>query len=286
MVQGDHGPIGNHVVGHATLDSNHLQSLTKVATVDRHPAALVGGDRGEHGGQAVDGILAPPGPSGVRPGAGETHLDPHRALAAGLDAGRGGLGQQGGVGRQQVGSLPEEPFDAVEPGVDLLALVEHVGGVHHRLGDGAGQLGQDGDAALHVARTQPPQNIAVNAGPLIAVGRHRVGVAGQQQSRRTTQRRARHQIVADAGDREPRHWSKDGLQEIGHLPLVMTHGRDIDQLGRQLEEIGHITRPRRAGGGASRAFPCRGVHPPPTGGSRARMGGRTRPRHRYGGGWR
>ncbi len=151
VVQGHRRPVGDHVVGHPALDPHDLQAFAEVTAVDGDLPALVGSHRGQQRGKAVDGVAAEPGPGGVGPLPGHRHLDPHGPLAPGLDPGRGRLGQQGGVAFDQVGALPEEALDAVEAGVDLLALVEDIGGVDDRLGDGAGQFDQDGHAALHVA---------------------------------------------------------------------------------------------------------------------------------------
>ena len=77
----------------------------------------------------------------------------------------GGLGQDGGVAHHQVGALAEQALDPVVLGVDLLALVEHVGDVDRRLGDGEGQLEQHRHPALHVAGRPVPRGRRPRCGP-------------------------------------------------------------------------------------------------------------------------
>ncbi len=76
--------------------------------VDQGLALVAGRDRVDHRGGPVDGVAPHPGTGGVGPLAGEDHPHAHRALAAGLDLGRGGLAEQGDVADQQVGTQADQ----------------------------------------------------------------------------------------------------------------------------------------------------------------------------------
>ena len=104
----------------------------------------------------MDGVSAQPGPGRVRPLAAESRHQAHGALAPGLDERARRLGQDGGIGLEQLGSFAEQALDAVVTGRHFLALVEHVGHRHRRTFDRARQLDEDSDARLHVRRADAP----------------------------------------------------------------------------------------------------------------------------------
>ena len=100
-----------------------------------------------------------------------------------------------------------------------------------------------GHARLHVARPQPVQHVALDARPVVAVDRHRVGVAGQHQSLWPPERGARRHVLAHPLHLEPRHRAQQLLEVIGDGPLVMAHRRDVDELGRERQQVGHVVTP-------------------------------------------
>ena len=243
VIQPYDGAVGHHIARHAALDVHGLQALAELAPVDGHAARLVVGHPRQHLAQAMNGVAAEPGASGVGPLASDAHLDPHRALAARLDASAGGLGEDGRVARHEVGALGEEAVDPVEARVDLLTLVEDVGHVDRGRAHRASELGQHGHARLHVARAQPVHHIAVDACPVVAVHRHGVGVAGQHQTLRPPESRAGHHVVSHPVDLEPWHRPQQLLEVVGDGALVMADRRDVDKLGGEREQIGHVATP-------------------------------------------
>src|SRR5690606_27135787 len=81
-----------------------------------------------------------PRPGAVRALAGDPDVGAERALAAALDHPVGRLHEHGEVGRQPVGVLARHPGEAVARGLDLLAVVEDVRDVAHRVGHRGGEL--------------------------------------------------------------------------------------------------------------------------------------------------
>ena len=132
------------------------------------------------------------------------------------------------IGYEDIGGLGEQSGHAVEAGVDLLALVEDIGDVHRRLGGGAGQFEHHRQSRLHVGRAQAMDDVALDSGHLVAVGRHGVGVAAEQQSR-TGAVGARHQVLPHSLDVEPRHSPQQSLDVVGdvvHIEQQVVLGRD------------------------------------------------------------
>ena len=131
---------------------------------------------------------------------------------------------------------------------DLLAGVEHPRHVHRRLGDTARQFEHDGQAALHVRRSQPPQDVAVDAGtlPVPSLGpRDGVSVAGEDQSVRPTESGPGDEVVANPIDGQARHGTQAGLQVRHKGGLVEADRRNVDQFGGEGEEVRHGVPARR-----------------------------------------
>ncbi len=82
------------------------------------------------------------------------------------------------------------------------------------------------------------QAVAVDAGDLVAVGGHGVGVPGQHQPLRPTEVGAGHQVVAHPVDRQPGHRRQLGLEPVDEGALGAAHRRDGHQVGGQGEEVG------------------------------------------------
>ena len=194
-----YGGIGNDVAGHPSLDRDRLDRLPVGAAVDRRGPGLVGGQGVEDRTEAMDRVATHPRASGVGSGTGQVDLDPQRSLATGLDQALGRLTQDGAVAGQQVRPLGPQLVEPVVLLGHLLPGVEHEAQVDRRVGHGPGQLEEDGQATLHVGRTDPPQGVAVDPGLGVAVGRNRVGVPGQDQPMVAAEIGPGHQIVADPG---------------------------------------------------------------------------------------
>ena len=113
--------------------------------------------------------------------------------------------QDGYVAGQQIGAQGEEPGQAVVLPGHLFADVEDVGHVDGRVGQRGRQLEHHGQARLHVGRSETPQLIALDPGVLIAVGRDRIGVPGEDEPGWAIEPGPGHHVVLDPVDLEPRH---------------------------------------------------------------------------------
>ena len=122
-------------------------------------------------------------------------------------------------------------------GCDLLARVEDVGDVHRRRGEGAGQRELHGQAALHVRGPEAPQHVALHPCGGVPVGRHRVGVPGEDHTGAPPELGAGDQVVADPLDLEVRQCAQLGLEVVGDGLLRVALRRDVHQLGREREEV-------------------------------------------------
>src|SRR3954451_11475623 len=215
--------------------------LGVLAPVDHRPTTFPSVEDRQQASQAVNGVAAHPRPRAVRPDAHERHVEAHRALAARFEHAVGRFAQDGDVAAQQLGPIAGDVPEAVVLAHDLLARVEHVRHVDRGLVDGRRQLELHGQTALHVGRAEAPQRVAVDAGAVIVVHRHRVGVAREHDAHGPAEIRTRDQIVLVPVHREPRRGPQLRLEVVGDRLLVMTERRDVDQLGRQVEQISHPT---------------------------------------------
>ena len=186
----------------------------------------------------MNGVPAHPAAGSVGPLTRQRHLDPHGALAAGLDDPPGGLQQEGDVGVQKIGAGCGHLAQTAVNRVHLLAGIEDVGHIDYGERRIQRQFQQHGDAALHVRRADAPQHIALDAGLGVVAGGHRVGVSGQDQPPLPAQVGAGHQIVADADDiKVAAAVVQRLLDQIGNAGLVEADRRHRDQIGRQQEGV-------------------------------------------------
>ncbi len=253
VVHGQHGSVGHDVARRApgpigthdpTLDPNGLQCLAVLAAVEHRPALLVGGQPLQDRRQAVHGVAAHPWARRVGPLPVAGHRDAHGSLAPGLDGTGRRLTEERGVGHHQVGPFGEQSAQAVVLRTHLLGVVEHVGDVDGRLRHGARQLEEHGQPRLHVGGAQPPQRVGLEPGRQVGVDRHRVGVAGQRQPLRSAELRPGHEVVAQPVDDQPRGAGTQlGLEAIGEGCFVEALRRDVDQLGREPEQVGQTVAP-------------------------------------------
>src|SRR4029079_18665929 len=73
--------------------------------------------------------------------------------------------------------------------------------------------------------------------------RHRVGVTGEHGALVVTEIGAGDEVVADAIDREPRHGAELRFEPVRDLLLVMALRPDVDELGRERDEIRQVAPP-------------------------------------------
>jgi hypothetical protein len=241
VVEYDARLVGHDVAGNAALHHDGLHRLPVLTAIDDRLAARPFLHDREQPGEPVDRVASHPRSRAVGPHAGEPDLEPHRALAAGLQHRVGRFAEDGHIASQKIRPIIEQLAETVELGRDLFGRIEDVRDVDRRVVHRAGQLQHHREAALHVGCTEPPQRVAVDAGAVVAVDRHSVGVAGEHEARRTPEIGTGHQVVADAVERQPRNRQQLLLDPIRDRLLVLADRRDVDELGGELEQVGHPT---------------------------------------------
>ena len=183
-----------------------------------------------------------------------------RPLAACLDTGVGRLHQHREVGRQPVRVHPGQARQAVEARVHLLALVEHVGHVAHRLGHCRGAPQRDRDSALHVARAQAEQQRPRRAGAGGCPPRGRCPGARRPRTRSARPSAVRATTVSPSRSTR-RCASAAGRDSTASASgaLAVRLARDVDQVGGEGDDVGG---PQvEAGRRASRRLPQPGDLP-------------------------
>ena len=237
-------PIGHHVAGHPALDrAPPAGPRGSWQPVEHRLARLVGRRGRPAAGRARWMALRPiQGRAVWARSPASVDRDPHGALAAGLDDRRRSA-RPAGRRRRPAGrggrSMQLEQAAAV--GRDLLAGVEHVGHVDRRVGArcGPARASRPGRSSCRWRRGRYRRSPSMRA-PLVAVGRHGVGVAGEHQAHRRGRGRC-----GPPGCRRPGSSSSQGTRRSSRLEvgdeglLVAAHRRDVDQLGGQGEEVGH-----------------------------------------------
>jgi hypothetical protein len=163
----------------------------------------------------------------VRPFTGHMDVDPHCALTSSLDDGVRRLEQHREVGRQPVRVLAGQPQEPVPLGLDLFTVVEHVGDIAGGRCHRRGKAQHDGDPALHVGGAEAVQDAALPPGRQVVSGRDGVEVPGENDSLASPPRRARHDRVASAVDREVPKGAECHLDRVGDLLLVTALGVDV-----------------------------------------------------------
>src|SRR5690606_36275925 len=195
----------------------------------------------------VDGVLAHPCARRVRADAAGAHEGAQVPVAAALDGAVGGLAEDREVRREQVGTRPGEPGEAVEVGIHLLVVVPHPGEVDPGIGQLGGELELHGHACLHVDGAAPPQvRLAVFdevAHREVRIDGNGVDVAGDGDPLRASEVGARDDRVTDAVDVEVGQRGHRVMDEVGQVPLVAGHARDVaDRAGEVDGGLGQIER--------------------------------------------
>ena len=221
MVERQSGRVGHHVAGYTAAHRDRLQRLPVLAAVNHWCTALERRDSFEQRGQSVDGIDPHPGSSGVGPFTAQDDVQFDHALASGLHRRAGGLTQDGGVARQQVGPELEQAGQPVVLSGHFLAAVQDVGQIDRGVGHGRGQLEHHRQARFHVGRPQAPQRVTVDPRPMVAVGGHRVEVSGPHQSQPAAERGAGDNVVLDPLHLQPRRLAQPAFDVVGQWRLVV-----------------------------------------------------------------
>ena len=187
----------------------------------------------------------------VRPLPRRGDVGPQRALAAALDHAAGRLEQDGEVPGQQLGPVAADPGQPVALGLDLLAVVEHVGHVPDRAGQRRGQAELDGHPGLHVGGSATVEAEPFGMRRKIAGHRDGIDVPGQDHPLRPAQRGARHHGRAVGVHGQVRQRAQR-RRDLPRQPLLRAADRlDIGQRRGQGRAVGgkvkpHRRRPRRA----------------------------------------
>ena len=163
----------------------------------------------------MDGVDPGPGAGRVGPPARQGDLHPDGPLTAGLHQAAGGLGQNGGVGGQDLRSLGHEVMEAVVSPFDLFTGVKEVGGVDHGLGDGESQVEEDGQPPLHVDGAQPGDGVTRHLVTVRTEGRDRIQMSGQEEPTRPPESGAGQESVAVTLDVQVGRSPEVLLQVIG-----------------------------------------------------------------------
>ena len=237
----DPAGIGDDVPSDATNDLHRVQTLVVFQPVDVDDARLVAREPVEDVGGVVNGVVTQPGAGRMCRQAGQLDGDPHRALAATLDAGVGRLAEHREIGGQQFWVLPAEDTETVFVGVDLLVVVEDpadvpAGGRQRLRG---GEL--NGHPALHVAGAATPEDVlAVEDDSLTGqVVRERDGieVAGDNDAFGAALVRPGDHAIAEPLHLQVRTFAEGGLDRVGQWGLVAAHRFDVHDLGEQIGEV-------------------------------------------------
>jgi 2,3,4,5-tetrahydropyridine-2-carboxylate N-succinyltransferase len=237
IIHRDDAFIGDDIASNASANSHSIEALAVLETIDDGPRGLVITEPGKYLSGTVDSIHSHPRAGTVRAHARDGHLDPDGALAPCLDACIGRLHEDREIGFEQLGSLVRETLEAVELRRHLLPLVEHVRNITYRLHNPGGKLEGDGNSTLHVAGSEPEQQVALNAVREVAGGRHRVEMAADEHPLSAAQARPRDDRVAEPLDREVHLAPECPFDEIRETRLIMGFTRAVDKGRREREHV-------------------------------------------------
>ena len=175
----------------------------------------------------------------MRPPTAGGDLRTQRALAARLDRAVGRLAEDREVGGEPVRVLALDAAEPVALGLDLLAVVEHERQVVARLGEGRGQVGDDGVAGLHVRRAAPVEQVSPSRrlGRLSAIGTVSMWPASSTRRSRPRSRASQHGVA------RAQHLQRRGLrpqrrlQGIGQRRLLPRDAGHVDEGGAEVDGV-------------------------------------------------
>ena len=221
--------IRDDIARHPAADPDGIETFAVFETVDNGPTRNVRAKPVEDPAGRVDRVGTQPRTRTVCTTAGRGDRDSQRALAASLDPGIGWLHQDRQIRLKEFRMVVGELLQAVEARLDLLALVEHVRDIAHRGLDGRCERQGNGDAALHVAGTQPEQQPALNPMREIPVLGHRVEMPADEHPLSSALRGARDDRVAVPCHRQVRDGGQGALHRVGEWALVSRLARYVDE---------------------------------------------------------
>ena len=255
VVHMDAALVRDHVRAVAAGDQRGVQPLAVLQTVHGDGLRLIGVEPRERLAGLMNGVLPHPRACRVRGHAVRDHVEPHRAVAAALDAAVRRLADDREVALDPFGMSLNHLAQAVLLGHDLLMVVEHEGQIDLRLGQRSRQIQQRRIGGLHIGGAAPPYHalIRMRGGDLptdrrvaglqparreVVDHRHRVQMPAQDHPTLAAQIRACHQRIAVPTDRQMRLAAQEPLHHVGQRPLVVAHrihGHDLfHQRGQRL----------------------------------------------------
>jgi 2,3,4,5-tetrahydropyridine-2,6-dicarboxylate N-succinyltransferase len=254
VVDRHRAPVGDDVAGHSPADEHRVQRLAELQPVDLSGSRPIGPQPGEDLGGIVDGVVPLPGPGRVRGNTFRGHLGPECSVAATFDPAVGRFEQhrEVRVGNQLRMTLLEVE-QAVEPRVDLFALVadeRHIpGGLRNVVRDPE----QHRDTTLHVDGAPAPEHLAGRVGHQpgrqirrLARQRDRVEMPREDDPFGTAEVGASDHGVTEPRDVEMGERPQRRLHRIRDLALVPAHRFDVADRGGELDDIdGEIQRSGR-----------------------------------------
>ena len=207
-------------------------------TIHHQRFALVSCERREDRREVVNGVVAAPRAGRMRRQTLRCDVEPHGAVAATLDMGRGRLTEDGEVGGQPIGVVRSYSPQPVLGGLDFFVVVEDVGDVHDRLGEGGGKLERYRHTTLHIHRSATPDDLALGGvvgdpGRKVALDRDRVDVARDHNPAGSAEVGTGDHGVAIAKHLKVGVGRKAGLDRIRNRSLISADGRNVTDRAEQ-----------------------------------------------------
>ena len=242
------GGIRDDVAGHPALDLHGVETLAVVQVLHGHGGRAVLLQDPQGRAQPVDRVHALPGAPGVGGHALGAQPEPQGPVAPALDGPVGGLQQHREVRViHQPGLLPQQPAQAGGLRGHLLVVVEHVGDVPARRGQGGGQGQLHRDPALHVRGPAPVQDpLPVGllppgghgaAGPGGRGQRDGVQVPGQHHPLGPAQLGAGHDRIIVAMHPQVAQRREGRVDRVGDRRLLPGDGGDVQQGAGQFGDV-------------------------------------------------
>ncbi len=184
----------------------------------------------------VDRVLPHPGSCRVRSRPVNRDRRAERALAAALDHATARLEEHCERAIEQLGRVPRQQEQPVALGIDLLALVKHVGHVAVGRIQGRRETELNRHPRLHVRCAYPskPGPFHIPFRREVPRMRHRVDMTSQHHALTSPQRGTRDERVAVTRHRQVRQLSEGVLERVGERALRAADRGDIGERGRQL----------------------------------------------------
>jgi GTPase len=238
-VQVGDGAVGDDIVGDSCCQPRDGEDLGERQPLDDGVASWVSGELCETGDGVLDRVVGEPRSSRMAARAVEDELGVDVADAAGVHLSVGRLQQHRERGFVHEVGLLEQEGQRIPLGRQLLLAEQHQPDVEPRgadLPEVAGELQRNCEATLHVARSEAMHGAVRDSAGNVALRRHRVVVADEQQQRRAGAARPDVQgriLEHGLGSERLRH---ECAHVVPNLVLVAALGRDVDELQRALRQ--------------------------------------------------